>query len=237
MPDGVRRRHGRGHDPSHDELDPGRNRADARPDRAAEAGILYVDAPVSGGEKGARDGTLAIMAGGAADVVGGAGADFRAARPRDPCRAGRCRFARQAGEPVDRRFEHLCRGRGAACWRNAVARTPAKVREALLGGFADSTVLRQHGQRMIEGDFVPGGPAKYQIKDTGTALALAGFARAQTARRHRGRPYFSRPRRAWRRRPRPQRRHSRIQAHQPPVRTEDRPGPGKPHQQPTEEMS
>ena len=48
---------------------------------------------------------------------------------------------------------------------------PAKVREALLGGFADSTVLRQHGQRMVEGDFEPGGPAKYQIKDTGTALA------------------------------------------------------------------
>lgn len=51
---------------------------------------------------------------------------------------------------------------------------PAKVREALLGGFADSTVFRQHGQRMVEGNFVPGGPAKYQVKDTSTALALAG---------------------------------------------------------------
>ncbi len=50
---------------------------------------------------------------------------------------------------------------------------PAKLRDALLGGFADSTVFRQHGKRMVEGDFVPGGPAKYQIKDTGTALALA----------------------------------------------------------------
>ena len=50
---------------------------------------------------------------------------------------------------------------------------PAKVREALLGGFADSTILRMHGQRMIEGNFVPGGPAKYQIKDTATALKLA----------------------------------------------------------------
>jgi 2-hydroxy-3-oxopropionate reductase len=51
---------------------------------------------------------------------------------------------------------------------------PARVREALLGGFADSTVLRQHGLRMVEGNFAPGGPAKYQIKDTGTALSLAG---------------------------------------------------------------
>ena len=50
---------------------------------------------------------------------------------------------------------------------------PAPVREALLGGFADSAVFRQHGRRMIEADFVPGGPAKYQVKDTGTALALA----------------------------------------------------------------
>lgn len=50
---------------------------------------------------------------------------------------------------------------------------PAKVREALLGGFADSTVLRQHGQRMIASNFVPGGPAKYQVKDTSTALALS----------------------------------------------------------------
>ena len=50
---------------------------------------------------------------------------------------------------------------------------PAKVREALLGGFADFTVFRQHGKRMVEGNFVPGGPAKYQVKDTGTALSLA----------------------------------------------------------------
>jgi 3-hydroxyisobutyrate dehydrogenase-like beta-hydroxyacid dehydrogenase len=51
---------------------------------------------------------------------------------------------------------------------------PARVREALLGGFADSAVFRQHGLRMVEGNFTPGGPAKYQVKDTSTAL---GFAR------------------------------------------------------------
>jgi 3-hydroxyisobutyrate dehydrogenase-like beta-hydroxyacid dehydrogenase len=50
---------------------------------------------------------------------------------------------------------------------------PARVREALLGGFADSTVLRQHGLRMVEENFLPGGPAKYQLKDTSTAMAFA----------------------------------------------------------------
>jgi 3-hydroxyisobutyrate dehydrogenase-like beta-hydroxyacid dehydrogenase len=50
---------------------------------------------------------------------------------------------------------------------------PAQVREALLGGFADSTVLRQHGLRMVQQQFKPGGPAKYQVKDTSTALSLA----------------------------------------------------------------
>ena len=38
--------------------------------------------------------------------------------------------------------------------------------EALLGGFADSTILRQHALRMIEHQFQPGGPARYQVKDT-----------------------------------------------------------------------
>jgi 2-hydroxy-3-oxopropionate reductase len=50
---------------------------------------------------------------------------------------------------------------------------PARVREALLGGFADSTILRQHALRMISGDFSPGGPARYQVKDTGTAILFA----------------------------------------------------------------
>ncbi len=49
----------------------------------------------------------------------------------------------------------------------------AKVRKALLGGFADSTILRQHALRMIASDFAPGGPAKYQLKDTRTAIAFA----------------------------------------------------------------
>ena len=50
---------------------------------------------------------------------------------------------------------------------------PDKVREALSGGFADSTILRTHAPRMIARRFQPGGTASNQIKDTGTALAFA----------------------------------------------------------------
>ncbi|WP_280338248.1 NAD-binding protein [Salinicola acroporae] len=48
---------------------------------------------------------------------------------------------------------------------------PAQVRQALMGGFADSTILDVHGQRMLEESFVPGGAAKWQYKDTQTAMA------------------------------------------------------------------
>jgi 3-hydroxyisobutyrate dehydrogenase-like beta-hydroxyacid dehydrogenase len=50
---------------------------------------------------------------------------------------------------------------------------PAKVREALSGGFADSPILQQHAVRMIENNFVPGGAAKWQLKDTRNALTYA----------------------------------------------------------------
>jgi len=42
---------------------------------------------------------------------------------------------------------------------------PALVREALIGGFADSRILSEHGERMVKGDFEPGGRAEGQLKD------------------------------------------------------------------------
>jgi 3-hydroxyisobutyrate dehydrogenase-like beta-hydroxyacid dehydrogenase len=50
---------------------------------------------------------------------------------------------------------------------------PAAVRKALMGGFADSKILNIHGERMVERNFVPGGPAEYELKDLRTAQALA----------------------------------------------------------------
>jgi 3-hydroxyisobutyrate dehydrogenase-like beta-hydroxyacid dehydrogenase len=49
----------------------------------------------------------------------------------------------------------------------------AAVRKALMGGFADSRILNIHGERMVDRNFVPGGPAEYQLKDLRTARALA----------------------------------------------------------------
>jgi 2-hydroxy-3-oxopropionate reductase len=49
----------------------------------------------------------------------------------------------------------------------------AAVRNALMGGFADSKILSIHGERMVARDFVPGGPAEYELKDLRTAQAFA----------------------------------------------------------------
>lgn len=140
--------------------------------RAAEHGVRYIDAPVSGGEKGAREGTLAIMAGGEARDVEGAAALFAPmGRVTHVGPAGSGQLAKLANQLIV--ATNICAVAEALLLVEQGGADPAKVREALLGGFADSTVFRQHGLRMVEGDFVPGGPAKYQLKDTGTALALA----------------------------------------------------------------
>ena len=148
--------------------------------------VHYVDAPVSGGEKGAREGTLAIMAGG--EAVGlEALADVFAPLGRvthvGPVGSGE--LAKLANQLIV--ASNICAVAEALVLAERGGADPAKVREALLGGFADSTVFRQHGQRMVEGNFVPGGPAKYQVKDTGTALALARQARSAPAGRRTGR--------------------------------------------------
>jgi 3-hydroxyisobutyrate dehydrogenase-like beta-hydroxyacid dehydrogenase len=141
-------------------------------DHAAIKGVRYVDAPVSGGENGARNGTLAIMAGGDTDAID-ALADVFAAMGRvtrvGP--AGSGQLAKLANQLIV--ASNICAVAEALLLAERGGADPAKVREALLGGFADSTVFRQHGQRMVDGNFIPGGPAKYQVKDNGTALALA----------------------------------------------------------------
>jgi 3-hydroxyisobutyrate dehydrogenase-like beta-hydroxyacid dehydrogenase len=140
--------------------------------KCAEFSVRYLDAPVSGGQRGAQQAKLAIMVGGAQD-------DFDAARELlsvmgrpvliGPVGSGQlAKIANQmivASTIATVSEALLLAERGGA--------DPAKVREALTGGFADSTILQQHGRRMIENDFKPGGPAKWQLKDTHTAVALA----------------------------------------------------------------
>lgn len=149
-------------------VDSARQQAEA----AKARGIRYIDAPVSGGEKGAIEGTLAIMA-------GGEQRDVDALRPLLNC-LGRVTHVGPVGCGSLAKLANqlivastICAVAEALTLVEAGGADPAQVREALLGGFADSTVFRQHGKRMVESNFRPGGPAKYQVKDTSTALAFA----------------------------------------------------------------
>ena len=139
---------------------------------AAAKGIACVDAPVSGGEKGAKEGTLAIMAGGEAEVIEDLSDVFAP--------LGRVTHVGPSGSGALTKLANqlivattICAVAEALTLAQSGGADPARVREALLGGFADSTVFRQHGLRMVEGNFQPGGPAKYQVKDTSTAMAFA----------------------------------------------------------------
>ncbi|HSI41312.1 MAG TPA: NAD(P)-dependent oxidoreductase [Xanthobacteraceae bacterium] len=146
--------------------------ARAQADACARRGLHYLDAPVSGGERGAREGTLAIMAGGQARTVEELAPLFAAlGRPTHVGPAGSGQLAKLANQLIV--ASNICAVAEALLLAERGGADPAKVREALLGGFADSTVLRQHGERMVRGDFEPGGPAKYQLKDTSTALRFA----------------------------------------------------------------
>lgn len=139
---------------------------------AAARDLAYLDAPVSGGEAGAEAGRLAIMAGGdeatlerwrpLLAVLG---------RPTRVGPAGSGQLAKLVNQMMV--ASTIVAVAEALLFAERGGADPAQVREALLGGFADSTVLRQHGLRMVERQFKPGGPAKYQVKDTSTALALA----------------------------------------------------------------
>ncbi|TCT05710.1 NAD(P)-dependent oxidoreductase [Aquabacter spiritensis] len=138
----------------------------------AARSLAYVDAPVSGGEVGARAGTLAIMAGGAPEIVAGLAPLFtplgRATRIGPVGTGQLAKLANQiivgaAMVGIAEAFTFAAKG-GADL---------AGLRTALMGGFGESKVLDIHGARMAAGDFVPGSPAQYQLKDLRTAQALA----------------------------------------------------------------
>ncbi len=140
--------------------------------RFAARGIGYLDAPVSGGVVGAAAGNLAIMAGGTAQ-------DFARAKPIFE-RLGRPTLVGPAGSG---QLAKCCNQAIVAITIGAVSEAlllaaasgadPAAVREALLGGFADSRILQLHGKRMIARDFAPGGRVRVQLKDQDTILAAA----------------------------------------------------------------
>lgn len=147
-------------------------RARAQSAKLAKRGVAYLDAPVSGGERGAIDATLTIMAGGEASDIERAHPLFEAmgrVTHVGPVGSGQlAKLANQTivGITIGAVAEALLLAEAGGANVNA-------VREALIGGFADSTILRQHGQRMVEDRFAPGAHAHVQLKDLSTAAALA----------------------------------------------------------------
>jgi 3-hydroxyisobutyrate dehydrogenase-like beta-hydroxyacid dehydrogenase len=135
--------------------------------------VAWVDAPVSGGQVGAESGELTIMA-------GGSDADFARALPILQVVGQRITHLGPAGSgQVTKLANQLI----VAQTIDAVAQAlrlaelagldAARVREALLGGFADSRILQLHGDRMVRRDFAPGGRSALQLKDVRLICELA----------------------------------------------------------------
>jgi 2-hydroxy-3-oxopropionate reductase len=140
--------------------------------RINELGCDYLDAPVSGGEVGAKAGALTIM-------VGGEQASFDAAMPlfeimgKNITLVGgngdgqTCKVANQIIVALN--IEAVAE---ALLFAAKAGADPAKVREALMGGFASSKILEVHGERMIKRTFDPGFRIRLHQKDL--SLALSG---------------------------------------------------------------
>ena len=149
---------------------PSETRAHAK--RLAELGVAHLDAPVSGGTGGAEAGTLAIMAGGDQKVFDAALDLFkpmgRAIRVGPSGSGQLAKLANQAivGITIGAVAE-------ATLLVSAGGGDLAAFRQALSGGFADSTILQLHGARMEAGDFAPRGRVSVQIKDLDNILAEA----------------------------------------------------------------
>jgi len=146
--------------------------ARAHAQRFAERGIAYLDAPVSGGTLGARDGKLVIMVGGAADNFARATSLFeKLGKPTLVGPSGCGQLAKLCNQAI----VGITIGAVAEALLLAAAggADPAAVRQALMGGFADSRILQEHGQRMLNRRFLPGAKVSMQIKDLDTVMEAA----------------------------------------------------------------
>jgi 2-hydroxy-3-oxopropionate reductase len=136
-------------------------------------GIEMLDAPVSGGEVGAINATLSIM-------VGGKPAVFERVRP----------VFEAMGKNIVRVGDHGAGQVAKACNQIVVAVTiegvaealtfarkngvdPARVRDALMGGFAGSRILEVHGKRMLDNDYTPGFKTRLHQKDINIVMQTA----------------------------------------------------------------
>jgi len=152
--------------------------------RIRKLGSDYLDAPVSGGDVGAKNATLTIM-------VGGSEAAFERAKPLFELMG---KNITRIGENGDGQTTKVANQIIVALTIEAVSEglvfaakagaDPAKVRGALMGGFASSRILEVHGERMLKRNFQPGFRIELHQKDLGLALENAkalGVALPNTA--------------------------------------------------------
>jgi len=142
-------------------------------EKLEENGMEMLDAPVSGGDVGAMEGTLSIMVGGKQEI-------FERMLP----------VLQKMGKNVNHVGHHGAGQVAKAANQIIVALTieavaealifakksgvdPKRVRDALMGGFAQSRVLDLHGQRMLDRNFEPGGRVRLHKKDTEIAMSMA----------------------------------------------------------------
>lgn len=152
--------------------------------RIEALGGHYLDAPVSGGEVGAKAASLTIMVGGSAEA-------FARVQPLFALMGKNITHVGNSGDGQTTKVANqiivaltiAAVGEALTFARKAGA-DPAKVRQALMGGFASSRILEVHGERMINRTFAPGFRIRLHQKDLNLALAGArsmGVALPQTA--------------------------------------------------------
>jgi 2-hydroxy-3-oxopropionate reductase len=131
----------------------------------AAKGVAFLDAPVSGGDKGAIEASLAIMVGGDETAYAAMLPIFHVLGKNvthvGPSGAGQVAKACNqiiVGVTIEAVAEALALAKASGL-------DPAVVRQALLGGFAQSRILEVHGQRMVDGNFTPGAKASIHRKD------------------------------------------------------------------------
>jgi 2-hydroxy-3-oxopropionate reductase len=137
-------------------------------------GCDYLDAPVSGGEVGAQQATLTIM-------VGGPEAAFARAKPlfdtmgKNITHVGNENGAGQTCKVANQIIValNIQAVSEALVFAAKAGADPAKVRAALMGGFASSRILEVHAERMLKGTFDPGFRIRLHQKDLSLALSAA----------------------------------------------------------------
>ena len=142
-------------------------------EKLGKKGVRYLDAPVTGGQKGAEAGTLTFM-------VGGAGADVKRAEP--VLRAMGKKIVHAGGEGFGQRLKlvnqlvcsiHLLALGESLALAKKQGLDLKKTRELLVSGAAGSWALNVYGEKIIQGDFAPGFSVKWQAKDARIAVEAA----------------------------------------------------------------